>query len=281
MLRRDLAEEWLPPALYRRMLVRKEQSRFHAFSAKEIFSGNEALKGIKRGKRAFLLATGPSIKRENLKCLAGADCYSLSNFFLHEQIGLINPRFHFFAPYHQPLILENYVQWLDAADRALPSATAIFLGHTTIPIVQEHRLFRDREVRYLYLAQYPDRRGVDISKPVLSPQSGPLMILPVLLYMGYRTVYLLGCDHNNLKDYKKPMEHFYPAGKDLRMNASDENAWDDVTSTMWQAYNLFSQYDFYKKLYQRQGSKIINLSSDSWLNMFPTESLEQIRARRS
>jgi len=43
-----------------------------------------------KGKRAFLLAASSSSKQENLKLLAGEDCFSISNFYLHYDIRIIN-----------------------------------------------------------------------------------------------------------------------------------------------------------------------------------------------
>jgi hypothetical protein len=40
--------------------------------------------------------------RKNLKPLAGEDCFSISNFYLHNDIQTINPAFHGFTPYHEP-----------------------------------------------------------------------------------------------------------------------------------------------------------------------------------
>lgn len=272
-------QQVLPPVLFRKLEQLLDTWTFRGHPDRVALSKNVSLKGVARGRRAFLLATGPSIKQEELQLLKGEDCFSLSNFFLHQHIKDICPRFHFFAPYHPPLVLENYVEWLQLADRTLPKSTAIFLGHATKPLVERYRLFAGREVFYLYLSEHPSSQLVDITRQVLCPQSGPLMILPVLLYMGYRVVYLVGCDHSNLRDYKKPMEHFYPKEQDVRKNASDENAWDNVTSTMWQAYNLFSQYEFYKDLYRKSGATIVNLSTDSWLDMFEQGRLSEVISR--
>lgn len=106
----------------------KDGLKFMSYPNKKLLGKNICLKTKGRGKVAFLLATGPSVKNENLKVLAGKDCYSASNFFLHEDIKTINPKFHFFAPYHEPLILENYIEWLRKGDRDLPAETKIFLA---------------------------------------------------------------------------------------------------------------------------------------------------------
>ena len=39
------------------------------------------------------------------------------------------------------------------------------------------------------------------------------MILPVLISMGYKEIYLLGCDHNQLKNYNKTITNFYAEKK--------------------------------------------------------------------
>lgn len=237
-----------------------------------IVKKNTELQGQGKGKVAFLLATGPSIKEQNLKLLAGQDCYSLSNFFLHEDLAIINPKYHFFAPYHKPLVLENYIEWLKLADQKLPSETAIFLGWQDQKMIQSAKLFQNREVRYLNFV--PIKKPIiNIAHSTFAPQSGPLMILPVLLYMGYETIYLVGCDHNVLRDYKKHIRHFYPQDNDLRLNAS--NGWESsILKTMKSEYFMFEQYNQYFELARTAGIKIINLSKDSWLDIIPIQNFD-------
>jgi hypothetical protein len=251
---------------------------FLNYNDKQILTRNEELKNIGNGRRAFLLATGPSIKLENLKLLAGEDCFSLSNFFLHDDLQSVNPLFHFFAPYHPPLILQNYIEWLTLADQRLPRDTRIFLGHTTYALVKQHNLFPNRQVFYLYLSLSPnDRKKIDLTRPILAPQTSPLMILPVLIYMGYTRIYLLGCDHTSLRDYKKEITNFYDPKKDVRKNAADVNAWGDIIADHETSMNVFRQYNFYREMLQKAyHSEIINLSRDTWLYSFERDTLSNI-----
>lgn len=245
--------------------------KYLLFTNKKILKNNKKLKDAGSNKRAFLLATGPSIKHQNLKLLAGEDCFSVSNFFLHDDINVINPKIHFFAPYHKPLILENYVDWLRQADKILPKDTKICLGHTTKEIVDEYSLFSDREVFYIYLTKIKPNKlfSIDLTGPIMGPQTGPLMIVPVLLYMGYKEICLVGCDHTVLRDYKRTINNFYNKEKDLRINAIDENSWDDIILSHKSNINIFLQYQLYKKIANRKNIKIINLSDDTWLDIFP------------
>jgi len=272
-----ILENWLPSALTKMLIDFNDGQKFMRYPTKELLAKNINHKNEGRGKRAFLLATGPSIKNENLKVLAGEDCFSLSNFFLHEDIKTVNPKFHFFPPYHEPLILENYIEWLHKGDQELPTETKIFLGHSVYEIVRECNLFANREVYYLYLSESANSRKVDLTKLVLRPQSGPLMILPVLIYMGYEKIYLLGCDHTVLRDFKKAITHFYNSDKDPRINASDASTWGNIVLEHKASLNVFMQYDFYEKMIeQNENISVINLSSDSWLDTFNFGSLKEV-----
>ena len=244
---------------------------------KKLVEKNRLLKWIWKWKRAFILATWPSINDNDLKELKWEDCFSVSNFFLHDDINEINPKYHFFAPYHKPLILENYVERLKQADKILPKDTKIILGHTTKEYVDKYNLFPNREVFYLYLSPFAIKHNYNIEYPVLSPQTWPQMILPVLFYMWYSEIYLLWCDHNTLKTYWWDRNDFYDRKKDIRKNAADKNWWmwniiEELEAQLW----MFKQYKYYKSIAEKKWVKIINLSEDSWLDIFEKSNLKKV-----
>ncbi len=274
-LLREFRVRYLPPVLNDFIRELRSQAQFWLYSNKDLLTKNFALKDIGSGKRAFVLCTGPSINRENLKVLAGEDCFSASNFYLHDDVNLIKPKFHFFAPYHEPMDLVNYAEWLKAADAALPKETAIFLGHSTKPIVDKHSLFPGRDVYFLYLADV--KPSFDITKPLLAPQTVPLMIIPVLAYMGYDTIYLLGCDHDVIRDYKSTIHNFYEPSKDMRTIATNEKSWAPIITELQTMLNVFLQYKSYGKLLKHQNIRIVNLSYNSWLDFFEIGKLIELK----
>jgi len=237
---------------------------------RDLTKKNVSLKNNGSGKRAFLIATGPSIKEQDLSLLKGEDCFTVSNAFLHENIKDMNPRFHFFAPYHKPLILSNFVSWLKKADKSLPKDTKIFLAVESEAMVKKYNIFKNREIFYLNFGHSFSRKNVDITKVVMAPQSIPLMVLPVLIYMGYSEIYLIGCDHTVLRDYNKRIIHFYGSKKDVRKNSSDSHAWAGIIDAHQTSMSVFNQYTFYKNLINTMLIKIriINLSPDSWIDSF-------------
>lgn len=270
----SLLQEWLPPIVFRSLRSLFYELKFLSYPHKELLRKNRQLKGAGKGKRAFLLATGPSIKQENLKLLAGEDCFSISNLYLHDDIQIINPIFQGFAPYHEPMILENYAEWLQQGDQVLPPRTKIVLGHTVWDIVQKFGLFSEREVFYLYLEPCASRRQVDLLRPILAPQNSPLLLLPLMIYMGYERIYLLGCDNTMFRDYKKKISNFYSPEQDIRKDAL--NIWTKVEIEFWANLMIFDQWKYYQNILQGTPTRIINLSVDSWLEMFPFDRLENV-----
>ena len=273
-----LLKHWLPPIIHEKLYGYRAWLKFLMYEKKGVLNKNSVLENTGKGKRAFLVATGPSLKMDDLRALAGEDCYGISNFFLHEHIQSVNPKFHFFAPYHAPVTIKSYLEWLMEADKSLPPETNIFMGHSTYELVNKFNLFRGRKIFYLYMSGYPAGDGVDITKPVLGPQTGPLMALPVLLYMGYKEIYLLGCDHTELRDYKKTVNNFYDPSRDVRKTALDANdVWyEGIINNLCNTANTFKQYMFYRNISRDRDVRIVNLSQDSWLDLFEMDTLKNV-----
>jgi len=104
------------------------------------------------------------------------------------------------------------------------------------------------------------------------------MILPVLHYMGYKRVFLLGCDHNILKNYGGVVENFYDVSQDSRSNATTGDNWQaGIIRHLENALEVFNQYKFYESIYQKSGMKIYNTSATGWLDFLEYVSIEQIR----
>ncbi|MDA1330222.1 MAG: hypothetical protein O3B43_04030 [Chloroflexi bacterium] len=279
---RLLLKNWLPPIIHEKLCGYRAWLKFLMYEKKRVLKKNSVFENTARGKRAFLIATGPSLKMDDLSALAGEDCYGISNFFLHEHIQSVNPKFHFFVPYHAPVTIESYLEWLMEADKSLPPETNIFMGHSAYELVNKFNLFRGRKIFYLYMSGYHAGDGVDITKPVLAPQTGPIMALPVLLYMGYSEIYLLGCDHTVMRDYKKTVQNFYDPSLDIRRTipagkTTGYDVWyDGIVSNLSNTLGVFEQYVLFKKIFLDRNVRIINLSQDSWLDLFEIDTLKNV-----
>ena len=244
---------------------------------KNLLKKNVELKNKAEKKRCFILATGPSVNNQDLSLLKGEDCFSTSNFFLHELIQDVKPKFHFLVPYHKPLILENYIEWLKMADEKLPANTNIVLATVTEPMVEKYNLFKNRKVYYVNFGNFnldKDEINIDITKTIMSPQTGPIMILPFCAYMGYEEIYLVGQDMNRLASYGGTTQNFYK--NDPRVNATDKNNWIDIIPELERTLVMFKQFKRYADYFKKCGIKFYNLSPTSWLSFIEKKDYEKL-----
>ncbi len=211
-----------PPIFIKFIIKLRNTFLINFYYNQDIYKNNKKLKLKRKKKRAFLIATGPSLKMENLKLLRNEDCFTLSNAFLLKNIHIINPIMHFFAPYHKPITQKSFYNWLNQADKKLPNHTSIILSHNDKKFLK-NKLFKKREIFYLNITRNVSKFHSDITKAQPKFQSGSIMVIPVLMYMGYKQIYLLGCDHNQLKNFNSIINNFYDEKLDVRYTKKKKN----------------------------------------------------------
>ena len=241
---------------------------FYILSDNKVLAKNKLLKKTKKNKAGVLLATGPSIKYQNLKKLKNFDCFSLSSFFFHKDIKIIKPKFHFLAPYHKPIFINDWIKWIKLADHLLPKETKIVLSIKDKNRIERFKLFKNREIFYLYFSSFIKiKNTIDITKPLPPLCTGPLMVLPFMIYMGYKTIYLVGCDSDNLKNYSRNIQNFY--SQKLEVKRGSDKPWKlGIIKELENNLRVFNEFNNYKIFCKKNNIKIINLSKDSWLDFF-------------
>jgi hypothetical protein len=255
-----------PPVFLNTVLRGASIFKYTTYSreTKRILIDND-LSGIKVNKSAVICATGPSVSDIDFKKFSNVDFYSVSNFFLHDEIESLSPKIHCFAPYHKPLIKSEFVDWLKASDKHLPKETKILLSIADKYLVDENQLFAERDIIYVALEKAQYGSYCDITKPLMKAQTSPLMLLPVILQMQYDEIYFVGCDHNILKNYGGRVENFYSSSSEIRSNATSGDNWQDgIIKHLKNALNVFNQYRFYFDRYNKV--KFYNTSKNSWLD---------------
>lgn len=267
----------LPPFIYNFLLFLKNLFIFSVSSRDETLNKNNFLKTKKNNKRAFLIATGPSLKLENLNLLKNEDCFTLSNAFLLKEINIIKPILHFFAPYHEPITKKSFIKWLNKCDKQLPIKTDIVMNYDDRELINKN-LFKKRNIFFLKISDKINLFHINLVKPIPKFQTGSLMVLPVLMNMGYKKIYLLGCDHNQLKNFNSTIENFYDEKNDPRKTKKNKlnSHFLKLDKELRASLNVYEQYKKYGKIAQKLNIEIINLSKNSWLDLFKKDLLKNV-----
>lgn len=263
-----------PPFLLNKVLRLASTLRYFSYRKEKVKIIDRSADLIKKKKnqKAYIMATGPSIKGMNIAEVKDADFFSVSNFFLHDDIKNINLVAHFFANYHEPLILQEYIDWLSSADIALDDDTSLCLSYEVKWLVDSYQIFQGKDVFYFSFEKELSFYGLNLNKPFQSPHTSPVFLLALTIAMGYEEVYLCGCDHTVLRNYKKDVANFYTQEKETRQNATGGKRWDSgIKNHVINFLDTINQYEDLQKIAAERGVRVINLSNDSWLEMFEHE----------
>ncbi len=266
----DLAREWL--------VARRVSSDGHTDEERRLLDRNQQLHNRHRGERCFILATGPSIKTQDLTPLRNETCIAVSNFFVHPDYLTIRPRYHCVAPYHLPITEEGWQTWMAELAAATADATMLFWLADSGRNDRDGR-FRGRHVHYLKCGGAWDdllAHGVDLTRTVPGPASVPVMALMVAICMGFKNVYLLGCDHDWILHFNES-RHFYEESESA-LNRADYDEWSgtDLESQCRDYVVLWQQYKHLMRLALDRDAHIYNATRGGLLDVFPRVSLETV-----
>jgi hypothetical protein len=237
------------------------------------------LRETHRASRCFILATGPSIKRQNLRVLKDEYSIAVNSFFLHPDFKFIAPKYYCMTPYHPEVGDKTWQDWMDEYDRGINGMNmSLFFS-----IEDKERLFRKPRFanKDIYFMNFDVagrfNNNYDLSKPIPPVQSVSIMALYVAIQLGFKEIYLLGCDHDWIF-HNKTTRHFYPEEKStLAKNGFSEWSVSPDMGTEFRALaTLWDQYRQIREYSMRNNIDIYYSTPEGKLDIFPFKNIEDI-----
>ena len=116
-----------------------------------------------------------------------------------------------------------------------------------------------------------EKFDIDLTSLAPNPQSVSIMALEIALYMGFKTIYLIGTEHDCL--VTKRYTHFYEYSESIVSQGNQyENAQGELGGPfdleLESTYNLWRQYKKIKQIAERNGAKIYNATKGGILDIF-------------
>jgi len=273
--------------------IYSKQVAFRDYSAERNILGklcryNLKFKDIHKGERCFILATGPSIKTQNLLPLKNEICISVSQFYLHKDIQTISPNYYVLAPSHPPFDFSDILKIFDGLEKCYSDNATYFLGYTSY--IYSYYRFLETYPRYKnsnqYFINYSMSQSLEESnysnKAMWEVDQSPFAIrtviysaIQVALYMGCKEIYLIGCDHDYLNDTSRVTNyHFYKEEDGIsdaeHLSSFNTERWFEEYYFRWKQYRLIREYA------QQKGCNIFNATEGGMLDVFPRVRLEDI-----
>jgi len=249
------------------------------YRLRKFFEKNRELRNIHKGKRCFILGSGPSIKKEDLKLLKNEIVIALNNFYVHEDFQEIMngdvSKYYMTAPIHAPQTTKEWEEWFKDMAENIPKNCEMFFGlnarkEDIKSILDKNNLFRNLKINWYFATKNfnyntLNKKGLDITKPILAAEAVSVYALIIALYMGFDDIILLGMDH----DY-----FLYDDEKDMRMYKSAIHQKDEFQRTFGNDFfidEFLRQYRIFKKYRMidiNTDNKILNASDGGILKVF-------------
>lgn len=257
----------------------------HALEAE--FDCNKKFRNLHRGERCFILATGPSINKQDLRPLKGEICIAVSMFFLHKDYREISPLYHVFAPNHPPYGDEVPQKYISGFNAVCSESTTLFLGHAPYEnsfwnFLQRNPQFRRDNMHYLNYCHaqslnetnYDNPDSWDICKTPFAVRTVVYSAIQIAVYMGFRSIYLLGVEFdyvNNFNFSRGSTPHFYENEKGI----DDSICARSTEEAFLNAYTTLQQYRLIGECLGRRGCDIYNATEGGYLDVYPRVTLAQ------
>ncbi len=259
-----------PPYLYKKLF-----NLFDSFISltKKIFNKKSRyFKDLKeKGKeRVFIIANGPSLSSVDILPLVTEDVITMNFFIRHKNSNKIIPKYHVMAdPADFPDAGKNL-------NKALKINADHFILHSSSKKVID-KLNIDNSIFYFdpaFAALNEYSGGMfDFDASLPRPRSSSQLAIMFALFLGYKKIYLLGVDDDQLSNPKQVNLHFYKQSKDELESETSSLSYLD---RLYGKTKTFEGYNVIKRLADNVGIKIINLNPNSMLDIFEFSTIDDV-----
>ena len=234
---------------------------FFRFEIKALIRKNRKYQNFHKGERCFILATGPSLNTlslTNINNLKGEVLFGVNSLYKSDIMNGLTPTYY---SLFDNLYLGEYSKvFKDIKNKYGDSTPTFITDYRARPIIEE--LGEDTQAIYTYSKKFPVNiihsvvdRNMYISMNVVS---GTIL---TAIYMGFKEIYLLGCDYNSFLGLKAG--HCY--------NDEDEQSfYTENLGFYLKYYYLTTKFHYLiAKHAKRKNIKVINITNGSLLDAYP------------
>lgn len=271
---------------------RNRSQRYLAYyKYKNVLNRNLELKNKFKGKRCFIIGSGPSIKDQDLLKLTGEETFVCNTFWRHPQYYELNPKNYAGLDPGPPQLKSNFLkEELAEKEKDLTRLATRFFFH--LEGFYEHfkniNIFQNDNVYYLHMGGFFKENlnfNTEIDKTIPRVKNVIIGCITIAAYMGFEEIYLLGCEHSFLASPRQfEEEHFFPGTayttsideKERERYAMTIKTYEGVID---QVKILFQNYRYLKaKLAKTHPKiKIYNATPNSFLDVFPFVKFEDVK----
>lgn len=238
-------------------------------------SENGRLLNTKRG-RCFVIGNGPSLKREKVEKLADEVTFTVNDMYLSPSFSSIRTNYHlFFDPQYKDRIDEIMPKINQSGTMPVLVTNLDFAG--SFSKAENETVFLKSGFDIDYLRYY----GLHIDKVLPYFCTVVQYALALAIELGFEEIYLLGCDSTGIINYIDRKKGEAASQYSFEISKEEEQKLSNVTEmtsehAFYEWYHIFKSYRILKQIADERGIKIIDLTGEGILDVFPKKRLDDI-----
>ena len=251
---------FFPVFLYQYMKSEYERKERKSGIEYDQYNWLKEFKNKYHGRRCFIVATGPSLTIDDLEKIKKEYCFGMNSCVLVLKDTEWRPNFygiqdeHVFEKLKDEIIKtsENYMPEVFVSNTIkhkfnIPDRFKVFPLHYL-----DHKMFHIKGFGKFYFSD-------DCYSTVYDGYSITFSLMQIACYMGFKEIYLLGCDCN----YNQKKQHFIESG---HIDPKAYIAGDKM---------ICGHYEF-RNFAEKQDVKVINCTRGGKLEVYPRMTLEEV-----
>lgn len=237
-------------------------------TAKNTLKNNINYKGLHEGEHCFILGTGPSLNSltsSQIDRLRKEVVFGVNSLYKAEVVSSLKPKYY--------ALLDNlyWEQWSHTFDDVIAKYkedSPVFITDLRAKCLAEKASSSGNHI-YIHSKKYPiDKMSEELDTNIYAAMNVISYSILVAIYMGFKKIYLLGCDYNAF------------------CTGGNGHAYSDQSELKQSNYNLAFYLKFYwittefhyliEKLAKEKGVSIINLTPGSLLDAYRRAPIDDI-----
>lgn len=236
--------------------------------------------------QCFVIGNGPSISEMDLTKLKEEFTFCLNAFILHKDIEAVSPKCYISG---NPIMLKGNFFREEVASflRRNPNIIKVFDYDFSRPVMDVIN-----NLDNVYLVRFNQRRRIKEEGEIffdpttkLPASDASVLIqaaIPLAVYMGFRKIFLVGCDCNYKtgKDFGRiDVAHFYKESANMNMKEifyQSRKKYSDYWNKRSHYEMIVKEWEIVKNCVERIGVEIINAGVGGKLNVFERRSYNDV-----
>ena len=231
----------------------------------------DEMRGLHKGKRCFIIATGPSLKVEDVECLSNEITIALNSFYrIYDKTEFRPTYYACLDPDVQKNLIDNYNGELKSLAKNMVFMNSIVnerkAGVNYLPYCYQNHWFKVFAPNFDYSKNL--RYTEDLLFGCYDKYTITTAAIDIAIHLGCKEIYLIGVDCN----YSGQKNYFIDPGK----NAFKP---DEIQAFLVQKA-MMAGYKFLEEETKKRGIKIYNATRGGMLEEFERVCFENITLNR-